>query len=176
MVGEFRKNQTELIDVAYQLKKTCPDFTIAFIGRGSEDQVRPLREKINDRGLTNNFIFTGNVPRERIPDVFYDLDISVTTNRKEAFGLVFIESLASYTPLVAYNSGGPVEILQKGGGMLVQGGPEEMAEKISSLILNQELKKSLCMDARAVAKQYFSIDAMGENHYNFYLNLLQNGQ
>ncbi len=174
MVGEFRKNQSELIDVAYHLKKKCPDFTVAFVGRGSDKETKPLKEKIDRLGLSQNFVFTGRVDRERIPDVFYDLDISVTTNRAEAFGLVFIESLALYTSLVAYDSGGPVEILKKGGGILVHGGPEEMAEKLFVLVSDHELRKSLSIAAREAAEKYFSIDSMGENHYNFYSNVLRN--
>lgn len=172
MVGEFRKNQAELIDVGYHLKKKCPDFTIAFIGRGTEGEIRPLKEKIDRLGLTKNFIFTGRVDKERMPDVFYDLDISITTNRSEAFGLAFIESLACYTPLVAYNSGGPVEIVERGGGILVNGGPEEMAQKIFMLISDNKMRNSLGTAGRDVAEKYFSIDAMGENHYRFYLNVL----
>jgi len=175
MVGEMRKNQAELIDVAYHLKKKTPDFTIAFVGRASEEEIRPLQEKIDRLGLSQNFLFTGRVDRKYIPDIFYDLDVSVTTHRVEPFGMVFIESLASYTPLVAYNSGGPVEILAKGGGILVPGGPEEMAEKLFSLISDHALRKSLGMSGRAAAEKYFSIAAMGEQHYLFYVNILKDG-
>jgi glycosyltransferase involved in cell wall biosynthesis len=173
MVGEFRKNQSELIDVAFHLKKKLPHFTVAFVGRGTEEEIRPLQEKIDRMGLTKNFIFTGNVDRDRIPDVFYDLDISVTTNRAEAFGMVFIESLASYTPLVAFASGGPVEILTKGGGILVNGGPEDMAEQLFMLISDQEALRSMGREGRRAAEEYFSIDAMGKKHYAFYTQLLE---
>ena len=176
MVGEFRKNQSELIDVAYELKTKVPHFTIAFVGKGSEQEIRPLKEKIDRLGLKKNFLFSGNVDHSKIPDVFYDLDISVTTNRAEAFGLVFIESLASYTPLVAYASGGPVEILEKGGGFLVSGGPAEMAEKLYLLISDYTLRKSTGLAGRQAAEKYFSIDAMGNNHYAFYSNLLMERQ
>ena len=172
MVGEFRKNQTELVDVAYHLKKKLPDFTIAFIGRGTEEETRPLKDKIERMGLTKNFIFTGRVDKERIQDVFYDLDVSVTTNRSEAFGLVFIESLASCTPLVAYNSGGPVEILEKGGGILVSGGPEDMADSLFTIVSDHDLRNSLGMAGRDVAEKYFSINAMGERHFNYYSEIL----
>jgi glycosyltransferase involved in cell wall biosynthesis len=161
--------------VAYHLKKKTPDFTIAFVGRASEEEIRPLQEKIDRLGLSQNFLFTGRVDRKYIPDIFYDLDVSVTTHRVEPFGMVFIESLASYTPLVAYNSGGPVEILAKGGGILVPGGPEEMAEKLFSLISDHALRKSLGMSGRAAAEKYFSIAAMGEQHYLFYVNILKDG-
>lgn len=173
MVGEFRKNQTELIDVADHLRKTCPTFTIAFIGRGAEHEIRPLKEKIERLGLSGHFLFTGGVPHERIPAVFHDLDISVSTNRAEAFGLVFIESLASYTPLVAFDSGGPVEILKRGGGVLVHGGAEEMAEQLARLIKDHDALQSLGMAGRASAEKNFSFDAMGEKHYAFYQKLLQ---
>lgn len=174
MVGEFRKNQAELVDVAFHLKKKIPAFTIAFIGRGSEEEIAPLKETIGRLGLQEHFLFTGRVDREQIPDVFHDLDVSVTTNRTEAFGLVFIESLACGTPLVAYNAGGAAEILEKGGGIPVRGGAAEMAEKIAKILTNHELRRSLGTEARAVAQKFFSIDAMGENHYRFYRELLQN--
>lgn len=171
MVGEMRKNQSELIDVAYHLKKKIADFTFAVVGRASEEEINSMKEKIDQRGLSKNFIFTGRVDRKYIPDIFYDFDLSVTTHRSEPFGLVFIESLASYTPLIAYNSGGPVEILEKGGGVLVSGGPEEMAREIASLISNHASRRSMALLGRDVAEKYFSIDAMGQQHYNFYVNI-----
>jgi glycosyltransferase involved in cell wall biosynthesis len=172
MVGELRKNQTELVDVAYHLKRQLPDFTIAIVGRGKEDEINRLQDKIDRLGLTKHFIFTGNVDRSAIPDIFFDFDISVTTNRSEPFGIVFIESLAACTPLVAYDSGGPVEVLQRGGGILVTGGPKEMAGHLFRLVSDHEARKAMGLAGRTAAEKYFSIDAMGEKHYDFYRRLL----
>ena len=174
MIGEMRKNQTELIDVAFHLKKKIADFTMVLVGRGMEDEIKTLQDKIDRLGLSKNFMFTGRVERERIPDVLYDLDISVTTNREEPFGIVHIESLAAYTPLVAYDSGGPMEILQKGGGILVPGGPEAMADKLATLISDHELRISMGIAGRDAVEKYFSIDSMGRQHLNFYERLLNN--
>jgi glycosyltransferase involved in cell wall biosynthesis len=173
MIGEMRKNQTELIDAAYLLKKKMKDFTITFVGRGNDDEIKSLQEKINRLGLSDNFVFTGRVDRALIPDVLHDLDLTVTTNRDEPFGIVHIESLASCTPLVAYNSGGPVEILERGGGILVDGGPAEMADNIYTLLSDHDLRKSLGLAGRAAVEKYFSIDAMGEQHYRFYQGILE---
>lgn len=174
MIGEMRKNQTELIDVAFHLKKTIPQFTIAFIGRGNDDEISALKAKIDSLGLTRNFLFTGRVDRDLIPDVFYDLDISVTTHRAEPFGIALVESLASYTPLIAYNSGGPAEILAKGGGILVDGGADDMAEKLSTLIVNHDLRKTLGYAGRDAAITYFSIDSMGQKTLELYKRILGN--
>lgn len=172
MVGELRKNQTELIDVAAHLKKLVPDFTLAIVGRGKEEEIGALWEKAELLGVAKNVIITGGVDRARIPDVFYDLDLSVTTNRREPFGLVFLESLASYTPVVAYDSGGPVEIVEKGGGVLVSGGPEKMAEQLFSLLTDHDRRRALAQQGRSVAEKHFSIDAMGRQHYEYYRDLI----
>ena len=172
MVGEFRKNQMELVDVAICLRAKTDKFTFAVVGRGSEEEIETLNRKIGINNLENHFIVTGNVQRDKIPDIFCDLDISITTNRVEPFGMVFIESLASYTPLIAYNSGGPVEILANGGGHLVDGGPEDMAEHIFCLISNAELRCRMGIDARKSAEQFFSIASMGQQHFDYYVELL----
>ncbi len=173
MVGELRKNQSELIDVACYLKKKGLEFTFAIVGRGTEKEIRSLKQKIDQSDLAKNFIITGGVDRKYISDIFFDLDLSVTTHRSEPFGIAFIESLASYTPVIAYNSGGPVEILEKGGGILVPGGPEEMADEIFKLLSNHETRKAIGITGRTAAEKYFSIDAMGERHYNFYCEVLK---
>lgn len=174
MIGEMRKNQTELIDVALHLKKTLADFTMVLVGRGTDEEIDALKDKINRLGLSKKFLFTGRVDRECIPDLLYDLDVSVTTNREEPFGIVHIESLAAYTPLVAYDLGGPVEILQYGGGILVHGGPEAMADKLAGLITDHELRLSMGIAGREAVEKYFSIDSMGRQHLDFYSKILKN--
>ncbi len=173
MIGELRKNQAELVDVASHLKQQLPDFSMVIVGRGNEEEFKLLHEKIDRLNLTKHFILTGNVDRSCMPDIFYDLDVSVTTNRREPFGLAFLESLAAYTPLVAYDSGGPVEILGKGGGILVTGGPKEMADRLFTLLSDHDQMKALGLAGRTAAEKYFSIDAMGEQHHHFYSDILR---
>lgn len=173
MVGELRKNQIELVDVAVSLREKLSEFTIAIVGYGTKEQIDQLNEKIRSNNLQDHFTIIGNVNRGKIPEIFYDFDISLTTFRHEGFGIVFLESLASYTPLVAYNSGGPVEILAKGGGFLVDGGPSEMAEKVHHLVVDADARCKTGNDGRKVAQEYFSIESMGRKHFEYYEGLLR---
>ncbi len=166
MVGELWKNQEELVDAAPRLVERFPDITIAFIG--GYDGSESLTQKIAASGLQDHFILTGRVDRKAIPDVFFDLDLSVSTHRNEGFGIVHIESLAALTPVVAYNSGGLVEILEKGGGVLVNGTTGEFADAVSGLLADDAKRWELGKEGRKVVEEHFSVDAMGRKHLAFY--------
>lgn len=170
MVGELWKNQEELVDAAAEMVRIYPEMTIAFIG--GYDPSPALMAKIAASGCPDNFVLTGRVERKLIPDVFFDLDLSVSTHRNEGFGIVHIESLAACTPAVAYNSGGLVEILEKGGGVLVDGGTADFARAVLDLLGDDERRFRLGKDGRRVVEEHFSIDAMGNKHLAFYRRLL----
>jgi len=173
MVGELWKNQEELVDVGRILVEKFPEITIAFIG-GYEES-RPLTEKINASGCPERFIWTGRLDRKLIPDVFFDLDLSVSTHRNEGFGIVHIESLAGLTPVVAYNSGGLVEIIRKGGGVLVDGGPGEFAAAVIDLLGDDDRRFRLGVEGRRVVEDNFSVDAMGRQNLEFYTKIVEQG-
>ncbi|MEW6721358.1 MAG: glycosyltransferase family 4 protein [Thermodesulfobacteriota bacterium] len=170
MVGELWKNQEELVDAAPAMLETFPDMTVALIGGYQESA--PLNDRIARLGLKKHFVLTGRIPRAIIPDAFHDLDLSVSTHRNEGFGIVHIESMASLTPVVAYNSGGLVEILRKGGGVLVDGGPKEFAQAVVALLSDDERRRRLAAEGRKAVEEHFSIDAMGRHHLRYYENVL----
>jgi glycosyltransferase involved in cell wall biosynthesis len=172
MVGELWKNQEELIDAAPFMLRQFPEITIALVGGGDDSTFAALRKKIAERGLEKNFVLTGRIDRKLIPDIFFDLDISVSTHRNEGFGIVHIESLGCCTPVVAYNDGGIVEILKNGGGVLVDGQTEDFAKSVLDLLTDDDKRASLGIEGRKVVEDKFLLDVMGRNHFEFYQNLL----
>ncbi len=75
MVGELWKNQEELIDATVALKEVFPDITVAIVGGGGTEH---LEKKIAEYGLEKNVVLPGRIPRNQIPDLFYDFDLSVS--------------------------------------------------------------------------------------------------
>ncbi len=174
MVGELWKNQEELVDAAVHLRKAFPDITIAIVGGGSGEQLENIKKIISSSGLEGKFVLTGRVDRNLMPDIFFDFDLSVSTHRNEGFGIVHIESLSACTPVVAYNSGGLIEILNKGGGKLVDGGSDELAQEIGILLSDDEKRKKLGIEGRDVVEKYFSLEIMSLNHFNYYRQVCDN--
>lgn len=173
MVGDLWKNQAELIDVADLLRNEHPALTFLVIGAGSDETVAELRSKVEQRGLQDRFIITGRVDRSQISDLFFDLDVSLSTYPHEGFGIVHIESLAAMTPLIAYNSGGIREIIRHGGGILVDGSTREFAAALSELLADPARRKVLGREGRRVVEEYFTMDIMCRTHYDYYAGLLK---
>lgn len=176
MLGEFFKNQMELVDAVPFLKEEFPGLKIAFVGDTADTAlVQPLLDKIRRLGLEGDFLFTGRVPRERIPDVFFDFDLSVSTYRNEGYGLVHLESLSAGTPVVAYNEGGVVDILRgEDVGLLVDGGPQGIAEAVACLLKDHERRFTMGRRGHEMVSKKFSRAAMGAGYLDIYRRILEN--
>lgn len=172
MVGELWKNQEELIDAGVALREAFPDITIAIVGSGDTEA---LARRAANLGLEHTVVLTGRIARQQIPDLFYDLDLSVSTHRNEGFGIVHIESLAACTPVVAYNSGGLVEILEKGGGLLVDGGTEEFVKQVAALLADGKRLRALGADGRKVVEENFTMERMVKSHADYYKAIIGRG-
>jgi len=168
MVGELWKNQVELVEVASHLVDKFPDLTVALVGGGNAPQMEAIERRASKLGLSDNILLTGRVDRGRIHEIYYDMDLSVSTHRNEGFGIVHIESLAALTPVVAYRSGGYVEMLKRGGGLLVEGGPVELAGAIDKLLSDEQKRCSLATEGRNLVEGSYTREVMGKNHLAYY--------
>lgn len=174
MVGALWKNQAELLDCIPLLQQEFPGIKVALVGDDTELPLTAmLREKVKEMGVEKSVIFTGKVPRERLADIFFDLDLSVTTYRNEGFGIVHLESLAAGTPVVCYNEGGQVDIFRgKDVGGLVNGGVAEFAGTVAELLKDDVRRFAMGKQGRALVEQTYSLDAMRQNYLEYYRVLL----
>ncbi|WCZ02646.1 glycosyltransferase family 4 protein [Vibrio parahaemolyticus] len=65
--------------------------------------------------LKNKIKFTGSVEKEKLLSYYNEADVFFLLSQlKEAYGLVYVEALSQGVPIVAFNSGGPKEIVKNG--------------------------------------------------------------
>jgi len=86
----------------------------------------------------------------------------------EPFGLVFVESMASGTPVIAYGSGSAPEIIKNNvGGIVVK--PNDMEAFVESIKTVRELDRRL---VREYAEKAFSIKHMVDQYEQVYAQIL----
>jgi glycosyltransferase involved in cell wall biosynthesis len=141
------------------------NFDIILAGDGPElQEYKKLAEYSNinwvnkaedSKDKSPKLIFWGWANRDEMKSLMAGSEMFAVPSRKEAFGLVVLEAMASETPVIATNVGGIPEIIQDGCGLLVPPEDEKaLAGMIEKVLTQQGLKEKLVFRARERVKQF----------------------
>ena len=101
-------------------------------------------------------IETGFVPDNQMPDLYSIADVYVSPSLLEGFGLPLAEALACETPVVAANVGSVAEVVGPGGILVPPKDAGALADAVSILLQNSELRRKLGILGRRHIEQEFS--------------------
>lgn len=135
-----------LIYAAPFILKKCPDARFLIVGDGV--MKNKLLELSSELGLSDKIIFTGRVPYENVPPYINASDVCVAPfikGRNAKIGLSALktyEYLACGKPLVASSISGVKDLIElSGGGISISPeNPEELANAVVELILNENMR------------------------------------
>lgn len=144
MLGRYDvwKGHGVFLDAAARLGSTRPAVRFAMIGGALNAEALPHVRRYRDSVLARRGRL-GLVERVKVvdhrPDVadaLAALDVVVLPSIGEPFGMALIEAMAAGRPVVASDSGGPVEIVEDGrsGRLFRTGDANELAATIASLL------------------------------------------
>jgi hypothetical protein len=161
MVGvlSFGKGQEEAIR-AIRIVKEATDRPIhlRLVGDGLP-KVRILLENLIDElGLTSEVEFVDY--QSDVSWMQLESDINLVCSRKEAFGRVTIEAMASSMLVIASGTGGTPEIIthEKTGLLYEQGNPIDLANKILWAITYPEQAQRLAEQGKIEFENHFGIE------------------
>jgi glycosyltransferase involved in cell wall biosynthesis len=123
---------------------------------------RTLHELVRDLHLEDRVTFTGQVSE---PGPYIELmDVAVNASNVEPFGIVLLEAMSRGVPVVAFDAGGPAEIVQSGQtGLLVPLGDEHaFAEALRHLLSNQHRRLELAAAGQKRFLAEFTAERMTE--------------
>lgn len=133
-----------LIEAIALIKNKLPDYKVLIVGPddegiGSSKYKASMQKIIDDLGLTENFIFTGN--RNDIPAIINISDVVVHCSIKpEPQGLIIIEALLCKKPVIAVANAGSGEMINKYGGIPLQPvNAAKLAEKLEDLLIKKSI-------------------------------------
>lgn len=124
------------------------------VGGGQERQA--LQELVKELDLEERVTFVGKVSNGEVPKYMVASDVFVLPSLSEGFPLVTLEAMASGLPIVATKVGGLPEIVKDGdNGFLIEPkNPEQIAEKVLSLLVDEELREKISRNNQEKAKHY----------------------
>ncbi|NCF68347.1 MAG: glycosyltransferase [Chloroflexi bacterium] len=132
--AHYFKGIDNLIKAIARLQRD--DLRLLIVGKGD---LQPLyRQRVKELGLNKIIHFPGFVPDDELPEYYRLADVTVlpSTTAGEAFGLVLLESMACYTPVIASNLPGVRTVVSSpdDGYLINPGDIDDLALKLHAFI------------------------------------------
>ena len=152
-----------------------PESEFVIVGRGAEDS--RLRTLAQDLGIGGKVRFIQWIPRKELYQMMHFCDVFLFLSFRDGGGSVVVEAMASGTPVVCLDIGGPGYHIQEEWGFKIN--PEnpkkttqETAKALETLHLDRDLRVSMGKEASLRAKKYYEWDRLGEQLDQIYKKIL----
>ena len=136
-------------------------------------EYRRLRHIARDRGVSDRVIFTGAVPRARVPALIRSADVVVCTPWYEPFGITPLEAMACGVPVVASSVGGLTDSVVHGTtGLLIPArDPAALAAAAGTLLADPAMRIAFGEAGARRARRWYSWPRVAAQTESVYLRL-----
>jgi glycosyltransferase involved in cell wall biosynthesis len=167
------KGQEWLIRTLAELRKKFPSARLLLAGDGPcRERLQRLAEQV---GIADAVIFAGFITD--VDNVYAALDVFLLPSFFEALSNALMSAMAYAIPSIAFNLGGPAEIIEDGrSGLLVEpANVEALRAAIANVFENPALANSLGEKGRHRIEQNFSASKMVEGMIRVYEACVDHG-
>jgi len=124
-----------------------PDAKFVIVGRHM-NAYRELKKFVEQAGIDDNVEFPGLVSQEEKLDYLHRAAVYVQPTKHEAFGVAIAEAMSCGLPVISSRVGAVPEVLGDCGLYADPDDPKDLADKISLLLRDEDLRKKLGEKAR----------------------------
>jgi glycosyltransferase involved in cell wall biosynthesis len=176
-----KKGVLELPDIFNKVRNQYPEAKLVLIGSDSFDiktKSKSTWELFQEKCPTDDDLehitYLGKIPYKDVQDCIKKAHVCVFPTFAETLGMVTIEAMALQKPVVNSNIGWAQELIVDGeSGYLVHPKDhDKFANKIVSLLQDENLCSSMGSTARTRAETVFDIEKTVEQNMNFYKSII----
>jgi glycosyltransferase involved in cell wall biosynthesis len=165
------KHVDHLLKVVKSLKKDIPSIKLIIVGTGVEKE--NLISLTQEYGLKKQVQFLENLDYPELIIEMKKSNLLALPSTREGFGMVLAEANACEIPVVAYASGGVVEVVEDGfNGFLVEAGDlKNLENKIKILLENPLERTNMGINGLKKVKKNFTWNIIVKDIINIYKHL-----
>lgn len=166
------KNLYFLLDGIKKLKeKSELNFRLVIIGSGSEKE--NIEDFIHKNQLEDEIKLIGAVDFREMAKYYLAADLFVFASTTETQGMVLLEAMAGYNPVVAVKSSGIDDVIENGyNGYKTEEDSDKWSSAVQKILTDAQNFEEASQNARKMAESY-SIDQMAETAEELYYKILQ---
>lgn len=140
-----KKGVQHLVRLAPSLIEKHENLIFLMIGNGP--LTKKLEKKVKEYGLSENFCFTGEIPRSTVLDYLEQSDIFAHPSGDEGFGISILEAIVKKVPVVAMNHSGVSDIIENGVNGFLADNLIDFSSRLEALIENPNLRAEFSQKA-----------------------------
>ena len=149
------KHQWHVIRAIKILREQGADLKLLLVGGGKGKAQKVLQNEILKTDPYGNFITQMEfVPHKKLPNLLANSDIFIFASSCENMPNTLVEGMSSGLPIASSNRGPMPEVLKEGGVYFDPENPQSIANAISNLLLNDELRIQLSICAKKLSFSY----------------------
>jgi glycosyltransferase involved in cell wall biosynthesis len=147
-----------LIEASKQVIKQRKDVKFLLVG-GNPQQVEFYRNRVAEKNLSDNFIFSGQVAPEMVP-LFEEIADVLVTPRIEGNNtpLKIYSYLRSGKPIVATNHTTHTQVLNEKVAVLTECTADSFSDGLLKVLRDENLKEAIVKNAKALAEEKYSYE------------------
>jgi len=169
-----KKGPHVLIHAIPEVLKKFPDACFVFAGGGNFAPYMNLIQqlKISEK----NYRYLGYVEFSDLPQLYNMASVYAAPSFEDSLGIRILEAMSCQKAVVASDVGGVHEIVhdQKNGLLVEPGNAYELAEKITTLLKDDNLREKLAAVGRQAVVENFSSKRMAVETAEYYYKVLDN--
>ncbi len=167
------KGHDDLITAAAEVTRQNPRVRFLLVGDGILRET--LRRRVRSLGLESHFIFAGLVPPDEVPSMIGAMDLLVHTSLREGLARALPQALIAGRPVVSFDVDGAREVTVSGetGFLVPPGDTRQLAEDISRLVADPELRRRLGKTGQGRFTERFRHQTMTAEIRRLYQRLLE---
>lgn len=130
-----------------------PDINLVITSEGpTKKKMIKLAEEL---GISNNVQFTGFLPWDELVNYYSFAECAILASGAETQGLVMLEEMACYTPVVAADFLAIPETVRNGynGYLFELGNHQQLADNVTKILDDSKLQNKLSINARKTAEE-----------------------
>ncbi|MCG3115115.1 MAG: glycosyltransferase [Candidatus Manganitrophus sp. SA1] len=166
------KGHEILFEAAVRVTAYYPTAKFVLVGTGAARRAI-LEARARELAIDKQILFLG--PRQDVPQILPQMEISVLPSLAEGFSNAILESMAAGLPMVATDVGGNREAIVEGetGFLVPPRDPETLADRILRLLGDREGGQRMGKAGRERIETTFSLQRMVTETERFYERLLE---
>lgn len=150
-----QKNTARLIDITSIVKKRVSKIKCLIVGDGP--CMKSLQKQVQKMGLDRDIIFCGYVGSHEVFAYYSVADLFVILEKNVSFGLSIIEAHSCGLPTLAFEGGGPSDIIEHGKNGFLQSPQNtdvDIANQIVSYLTNEQMVNRMKKNAVRTSREY----------------------